>query len=88
MLSDKDVWMQRERYRDLLRDAEHDRLLQQVHTQNHGQDRLHSQALNWLGRRLVMWGMSLQERYGSMTAQATESASLNIHQEGPDWQCC
>ncbi len=88
MLSDKDILMQRERYKDLLRDAEHDRLVRQVHTQSHSRDKLHSRTLDWLGRQLVIWGMSLQEHYGSMTAKATGSASLNIHAEELDLECC
>ena len=88
MLSEKDMLMQMEHYKDLRRDAEHDRLVRQVNAQSHGRDKLRSRSLDWLGRQLVIWGMGLQEHYGSMTAKATESASLSIHAEELDLECC
>jgi len=87
MLSETDLLVQREHYKDLLRDAEHDRLVRQAHMQDHGRDKLHVRTLDWLGRQLVLWGMSLQRNYGSMT-KAAESASLNVHAEELDLECC
>ncbi len=88
MLSDRDILIQQEHYKDLLREAESYRLIQQARAQDRDRNQLRSRALDWFGRQLVVWGMSLQEHFGSMTAKATESASLNINSEELDLECC
>ncbi len=55
----------RERYKDFLREAERDRLVQRVLAGRERPDRFYRSALVWLGCRLVEWGKSLQQRYGN-----------------------
>jgi hypothetical protein len=52
-----------ERYKDFLREAEHERLVQQALAGRERRDRFYRPALVWLGCRLVEWGKSLQQRY-------------------------
>ncbi len=54
-----------ERYKEILREAERDRLVQQVLAGRERRDRFYRPALAWLGCRLVEWGKSLQQRYGT-----------------------
>ena len=65
MLNWSHVTAQQERYQDLLREAEQDGLFEQLRAGHARRDRLHRQALTWLGNRLVAWGGRLQERYGA-----------------------
>jgi hypothetical protein len=51
------------RYNDPLREAEHERLVQQVLAGPERRDGFYRPALVWLGRHLVEWGESLQQRY-------------------------
>lgn len=57
-----------ERYKELLREAERYQLVRQVRAGHERRYLFHRQALAWLGRRLIIWGWRLQERYGAMTA--------------------
>ncbi len=66
-LSDKDFRVAQERYKDLLREAERHRLVQQSLPDRRKRNCLSRRALSWLGRRLVAWGQHLQERYGATT---------------------
>jgi hypothetical protein len=52
-----------ERYKELLREAEQERLVQQVLAGREKRDGFYRPALVWLGCRLVEWGKSLQQRY-------------------------
>jgi hypothetical protein len=68
--------VRREHYKDLLREAERARLVRQrcpepVEGMQPGQERrdhFYCRALTWLGRRLVVLGWRLQERYGAAIA--------------------
>jgi hypothetical protein len=62
------VIAQRERHKELLREAERYRLVRQVLAERRPRDRAWVRALAWLGRRLVAWGQRLQERYGAAAA--------------------
>jgi len=64
MLGHNDILIQEERSRELLRQAEHERLLRQILGSRNQQHRLYRRALSWLGSRMVDWGQGLQERYG------------------------
>jgi hypothetical protein len=59
-----DYWARLERYKDLVREADRARLVSQA---QNGQKRGNclSGVLIWLGRRLVVWGRRLEERYGA-----------------------
>ena len=67
-LGERDSLVYREHYKDLLREAEKARLVRQMQAGQESRERFHRRALTWLGRRLVVWGWRLQERYGAMTA--------------------
>ena len=54
-----------ERYKDFIREAERDRLVQQALAGRERRDNFYRRALAWLGCRLVEWGKSLQRRYGN-----------------------
>jgi hypothetical protein len=70
-LSDRDFRVHRERYKDLLREAERYRLIRPALAGREKRDRFHCRALTWLGRRLVAWGWRLQERYSAAAAAPT-----------------
>lgn len=72
----KDVLVQRERYQDLLREAERHRLVRRALAGRQRPHRFFCQAMSWLGRRMVAWGQRLQERYGTAaTAPALQPAN-------------
>ena len=68
MLSWTDVVARQERYADLLREAESERLARQVMARGRTHGRFHRRALGWMGHHLVTWGCRLQERYGAAAA--------------------
>jgi hypothetical protein len=65
----KDVLVRQEQCKDLLREAERERLIQQIRLSSADDDwryrRFHCRLLTWLGNRLVALGTTLQRRYGS-----------------------
>lgn len=63
--SDKDFRVAQERYKDLLREAQRHRLVQQSFPDRRKRHYLSHRVLSWLGRRLVAWGQHLQERHGA-----------------------
>ncbi len=62
MLNEKDVVLWQEHHKDLLREAERERMIQQVLAQNKRVG-FRERALAWLGDHLVAWGCYLQRRY-------------------------
>lgn len=58
--------VQQAHYKDLLREAEKDRLIRKALADRPKRTCLQHQALVWLGRRLVVWGRGLLERYGAV----------------------
>jgi hypothetical protein len=71
-----EVMAHQERHKDLLREVERDRLVRQALAGRLKRDPFHCRALIWLGRRLVAWGCSLQERYGAaVEAPALQAAN-------------
>ena len=60
--------VRREHYKDLLREAERARLVRQMQPGQERRDHFYCRALTWLGRRLVVLGWRLQERYGAAIA--------------------
>ncbi len=65
--------MRRWRYNELLREAEHERLVRQVLAGREKRDGFYPVALAWLGRRLVKWGESLQQRYDNTSPACRQS---------------
>jgi hypothetical protein len=55
-----DVLAYRERYKDLVREAEKARLVRQIRAERERQSPTSGRLLTWLGRRLVVWGWRLQ----------------------------
>lgn len=66
MLSWKDVWVQQERYRDALREAEKERLARQAMARSAMGRRFYGWALTWLGHQLFFWMYRLRQRYGTV----------------------
>jgi len=59
MLFEQDIAMRREQYKDLLQEAEQERLIQALGPRPSASARLYRKAINWLGTQLVSWGQSL-----------------------------
>ena len=64
MISWSQVMAQQERRKDLLREADRERIIRQALAGRDRRNHFYCQALTWLGDRLVTWGSRLQERYG------------------------
>jgi len=64
MLSHTDLLVQREHYKDLLQEAEYERLIRAAGLQQPGNRRLHRKFASWIGIQLVRWGRKLQS-YGT-----------------------
>lgn len=62
--------VQKEKYQDLIRAAEQDRLLQVVKQQNTNHGGLHRNLAGWIGLQMVKWGSRLQQYSSVSTAQA------------------
>jgi hypothetical protein len=73
-----DILAQQERYADLRRETERERLVRYVLEGRDGRPRAIRQTLNWLGQRLVAWGYSMQERCGAAAAGVHRSACQPI----------
>jgi hypothetical protein len=58
--------LEQERYESRLRRSEMSRLVKQLKVAR-PRDGFHCRALTWLGHQMILWGWSLQERYGSRT---------------------
>ncbi len=61
------------RHEELLREAERERLIQQILAGREKRDGFYRVALAWLGRRLVEWGESLQQRDDNASPVCYES---------------
>lgn len=71
MLNWNDIVMQQERYQDLLREAQRERLVKQAQQSCKPGHPFYRRALTWLGKQLVTWGLSLQTRFSSATSDPT-----------------
>lgn len=60
-----DVLANQERYEDMRREAQRERLVRQARPAPQKRGPVHGPARIWLGRRLVTWGSRLQESYGA-----------------------
>jgi hypothetical protein len=67
MLRWTDLCAERERCKDLQREAEIERLIRQVRVSHVKRASLYCRALTWLGHQLVTWGYRLQERDDTAT---------------------
>jgi hypothetical protein len=63
--NDRDLIVYQERYKDLLQEAEKERLIRAARLQQSGHLRLRRTAAGWLGAQMVKWGRKLQS-YGTM----------------------
>jgi hypothetical protein len=50
---------------DLLREAQDRRLIRQAAPADSKPQHFYRRSLAWLGRRLIVWGSRLQQRYGA-----------------------
>ena len=64
MLSYRDFLVRQEHYKDLLQEAEHERLIQAAGLRQPGNWRLHRKFASWIGSQMVTWGWKLQS-YGT-----------------------
>jgi len=64
MLGHKDLLVQREHYKDLLQEAEHERLIRAAGLRQPGNRRLHRKVAGWIGAQMVKWGWKLKS-YGT-----------------------
>lgn len=85
MLSEKDMLAWQEHHKDLLREAERDRIAHLALAQKR-QMHLHRRALAWLGSHFVAWGCNLQRRYAFGALQAERTASFDSAST-PDCGC-
>lgn len=69
-----DIIVQRERYTDLLREAERERLIRRMLAGRRGPGHLYRRILAALGQRMVAWGCRLQARYGAAGAAVRPQA--------------
>ena len=60
MLSYRDLLVRQEHYKDLLQEAEHERLIQAAGLRQPGNWRLHRKFAGWIGSQMVKWGGKLQ----------------------------
>ena len=65
MFSWNDVLAQQDRYADLRREAERERLARHALNGRERHAHPYRHVLAWLGQRLVTWGWRLQARYGA-----------------------
>lgn len=63
MLRYLDFLVRRERYKELLQEAEQERLIRAAGLLRPGNWRLRRKVANWVGAQMVSWGCKLQ-RYG------------------------
>ncbi len=68
MIGENDAFYAEERRKDMLREAEHDRLVRLARPARPRRARFYGRALAWMGRQLIAWGRRLQERYGAPAA--------------------
>jgi len=59
-----------EQRRDLLRQLERDRLIQEAESSNQQRGHMVYHAVDWVGRQLVRWGERLQARHATVHRQA------------------
>ena|GEM_PF-977222 len=81
MLTWSDLLVQKECRKDLLREVEQYRLVQQALSGRKKYRRFYCRALIWLGHRLVAWGYRLQERYSAATP-LPEALHVAVYPQG------
>ena len=60
MLGHKDLLVQREHYKDLLQEAEYERLIRAAGLRQPGNWKLRRKVAGWIGDQMVSWGHKLQ----------------------------
>ena len=74
MLSDTDLLARQEHYKELLREAEHERLIRAAELRQLGNWRLHQKVADWIGEQMVSWGHKLQD-YGTAPSACRQVAA-------------
>ncbi len=78
---DKNIRMVEEHRKDLLRQAEQYRLVQQVLSGAPPEDGIRTRLLRFIGLRLVNMGRLLKRTYGRQARSSTSTANLNHWEE-------
>jgi hypothetical protein len=69
-VTQRDLMVRNEYYKDQMRAAHRDRMVRQALAGRSDSGRICCVALAWLGRRLLVWGSSLQQRYGAVMSSS------------------
>lgn len=64
---------------ELLREVQQDRLAKRALAGGEARSPLRGRALDWLGRRMVLWGSRLQQRYGGTVVAPMPRAADRGH---------
>jgi hypothetical protein len=71
-----DYLVQKEKFNDLMREAEQERLLLTIKLQKRGQRSLHRNIAAWVGVQMVKWGAKLQH-YGSISPASAHQTNYS-----------
>lgn len=74
MITWNDYWYQHERYNDLLRSAQQQRLVRAALAARPRPAAAYDPLLAWLGTQLIAWGWRLRARYGALEHHVTHCA--------------
>jgi hypothetical protein len=74
MLSYKDFLIRQEQYKDLLREAERERLIRAAGFRQLGNRSLHRKIAGWLGTQMAKWGCKLQSYGPTPSAYCPQAA--------------
>jgi hypothetical protein len=61
------IFLAQEHYKELLREAEHERLIRAAGLRQPGNWKLYRKVADWVGDQMVRWGYKLQG-YGAMSS--------------------
>ena len=73
MLSYLDFLVRQEHYKDLLREAQRERLIRTAGLRHSGNWKLHRKVADWVGTYMVRWGCKLQ-LYGTVPSLSCQTA--------------
>lgn len=74
MVNWNDEQYQRERYKDLVRAVDQQRLIQAARAARSRPTAVYAPLLAWLGQQFIAWGWRLRARYGALETRVTNCA--------------
>ena len=77
MLSYRDLLFRQEQYKDLLREADQERLLRVAGLRHSGNWKLHRKVADWVGAQMVSWGYKLWS-YGATSSACDVSCQVPV----------